>query len=241
MKRPAPLAGLWQSDKGLSAMLVFLCLALFVGSPLADTGRAGEFAFDILFSMILVSGVVIVGKRPVLTWLVAALTAATLALRWAGFQSPGSLSQLAGFALSIALFSILATLVLVQVFREGPITVYRIQGAVVVYLLAGFAWAAAYEVVYRALPGAFQFAQHVAGEGRISHGLLYYSFVTLTTLGFGDLSPAVGLPQALVALEALLGQVFLVTLVARLVSMYGTRQRPARDGPDDPDDSDPEE
>ena len=40
MKRPAPLAGLWQSDKGLSAMLVFLCLALFVGSPLADTGRA---------------------------------------------------------------------------------------------------------------------------------------------------------------------------------------------------------
>ena len=49
---------------------------------------------------------------------------------------------------------------------------------------------------------------------------LYFSFVTLTTLGFGDLSPAVGLPQALVALEALLGQVFLVTLVARLVTLW---------------------
>ena len=49
---------------------------------------------------------------------------------------------------------------------------------------------------------------------------LYYSFVTLTTLGFGDLSPSVGLPQALTALEALFGQVFLVTLVARLVTLW---------------------
>ena len=49
---------------------------------------------------------------------------------------------------------------------------------------------------------------------------LYFSFVTLTTLGFGDLSPAVGLPQALVAMEALLGQIFLVTLVARLVTLW---------------------
>jgi Ion channel len=45
--------------------------------------------------------------------------------------------------------------------------------------------------------------------------------VTLTTLGFGDLSPDVGLPQALVAVEAVLGQVFLVTLVARLVTLWG--------------------
>ena len=47
-----------------------------------------------------------------------------------------------------------------------------------------------------------------------------FSFVCLTTLGFGDLSPSVGLPQALTALEALLGSVFLVTLVARLVTLW---------------------
>ena len=49
---------------------------------------------------------------------------------------------------------------------------------------------------------------------------LYFSFVTLTTLGFGDLSPGVGLPQALTVLEALLGQIFLVTMVARLVTLW---------------------
>ena len=60
-----------------------------------------------------------------------------------------------------------------------------------------------------AQPGA-----HVQSE------FLYFSFVTLTTLGFGDLSPAVGLPQGLTALEALTGQIFLVTLVARLVTLW---------------------
>ena len=112
-----------------------------------------------------------------------------------------------------------AALVLVQVFREGPITIYRIQGAIVVYLLAGFAWAAAYEVVYRALPGAFQFAQHVVNEGRISHGLLYFSFVTLTTLGYGDITPVHPAARSLAIGEALVGQLYPAILIARLVSM----------------------
>jgi hypothetical protein len=58
---------------------------------------------------------------------------------------------------------------------------------------------------------------------------VYFSFVALTTLGFGDLSPAVGLPQALTVLEALLGQVFLVTLVARLVTLWVRQSDPERD------------
>jgi len=56
--------------------------------------------------------------------------------------------------------------------------------------------------------------EHVQSE------FLYNSFVTLTTVGFGDLSPSVGLPQALTAIEALLGQIFLVTMVARLVTLW---------------------
>lgn len=219
MKRPAPLMGLWQSDRGLSALLVFLCLALFVGAPMADAGTAGGFVFDLLFSLLLVSGVVVVGKRPFLTALVAVLTAATLVLRWVSLRSPDSAPQLVSFTLSIPLLSILAALVLVQVFREGPITSYRIQGSIVVYLLAGFAWAAAYEVVYFAWPGAFQAAQNVAGEGRISHGLLYYSFVTLTTLGYGDITPVHPVARSLAIGEALVGQLYPAILIARLVSM----------------------
>ena len=54
---------------------------------------------------------------------------------------------------------------------------------------------------------------------------LYFSFVTLTTLGYGDFTPATDIGKVMVTFEALIGQVFLVTLVARLVSMYGIRRR----------------
>src|SRR5438552_2133571 len=62
---------------------------------------------------------------------------------------------------------------------------------------------------------------------------LYFSFVTITTVGYGDLTAGTSTGRVLVTFEALIGQIFLVTLVARLVSMYGVSRRPARAGPDD--------
>ena len=96
-----------------------------------------------------------------------------------------------------------------------------VLGALCSYVLLGLHFAFVYLAVseLRDAPFFVQAGPHQQSE------YLYYSFVTLTTLGFGDLSPAVGLPQALTALEALLGQVFLVTLVARLVTLWGREAR----------------
>jgi hypothetical protein len=105
---------------------------------------------------------------------------------------------------------------LVRVLRHGRVTHQTVAGALCTYVLLGLLFAFLFLAVADLGSGPF-FAQ--AGEHQQSE-YLYFSFVTLTTLGFGDLSPAVGLPQALVALEALLGQVFLVTLVARLVTLW---------------------
>ena len=88
-------------------------------------------------------------------------------------------------------------------------------GALCIYVLVGLLFAFIYLAVneLRSEPFFAQPGEHAQSE------FVYFSFVALTTLGFGDLSPAVGLPQALTALEALFGQVFLVTLVARLVAL----------------------
>ena len=91
-----------------------------------------------------------------------------------------------------------------------------ILGATCAYILFGLLFA----FVYLAL-GELRDAPFFAQPGPHEESeYLYFSFVALTTLGFGDLSPAVGLPQALTVLEALLGSVFLVTLVARLVTLW---------------------
>ena len=103
-----------------------------------------------------------------------------------------------------------------RVLRHQRITYETVLGALCSYVLVGLLFAFAY-LAFGALLDQPFFAQ--PGPHQESE-YLYFSFVTLTTLGFGDLSPAVGLPQALTALEALFGQVFLVTLVARLVTLW---------------------
>jgi len=103
-----------------------------------------------------------------------------------------------------------------RVLHHKRITSETVLGALCSYVLVGLLFAFVYLAVEALRDGPF-FAQpgvHVQSE------YVYFSFVTLTTLGFGDLSPSVGLPQALTALEALFGTVFLVTLVARLVTLW---------------------
>jgi Ion channel len=112
-----------------------------------------------------------------------------------------------------------------RVLRHRRVTHETVLGALCAYVLLGLLFAFLYLAVeeLRDTPFFAQPGEHAQSE------YLYFSFVALTTLGFGDLSPSVGLPQALTVLEALLGQVFLVTLVARLVTLW-VRQSADRDG-----------
>jgi hypothetical protein len=103
-----------------------------------------------------------------------------------------------------------------RVLQHRRVTRETIFGAICAYVLIGLLFAFLYLAVSELRDGPF-FAQpgpHPESE------YLYFSFVALTTLGFGDLSPAVGLPQALTVFEALAGSIFLVVLVARLVTLW---------------------
>ena len=103
-----------------------------------------------------------------------------------------------------------------RILHHRRVTHETVLGALCVYVLIGLLFAFLFLAVEDLGDGSF-FAQpgpHSQSE------YLYFSFVTLTTLGFGDLSPAAGLPQALTVSDALVGNIFLVTLVARLVTLW---------------------
>lgn len=111
-----------------------------------------------------------------------------------------------------------------RILHHRRVTHETVLGALCVYVLIGLLFAFLFLAVEDLGDGSF-FAQpgpHSQSE------YLYFSFVTLTTLGFGDLSPAAGLPQALTVSDALVGNIFLVTLVARLVTLW-VRQDEARE------------
>jgi len=104
----------------------------------------------------------------------------------------------------------------VEVFRRGAVNQHRILGAVAVYLLIGLAWASAYELLHFVRPGAFGSA--LAAEPA-PQTWIYYSFVTLTTMGYGDITPVHPVARSLAIAEALIGQLYLAITLARLVSL----------------------
>jgi voltage-gated potassium channel len=127
--------------------------------------------------------------------------------------------------------------ILGRIMRHEVIGMETILGALCIYVLLGIAFAGIYAGINDAEPLGF-FAQ----PGPKSNvDFLYFSFITQTTVGYGDLSPGTDTGRVIVTFEALIGQVFLVTLVARLVSMYGRamhRDETRRPGSDDDDDDD---
>jgi hypothetical protein len=113
------------------------------------------------------------------------------------------------------------TVIIDRVLRLNKVTAQSIYAALSAYMLIGLMFASFYGAIGFLVSGPF-FAN---GQPDNAATLQYFSFTTLTTLGYGDFTAAGNLGRALAVLEALAGQVFLATLVARLVSAYGTTRR----------------
>jgi len=229
VRRPKAFSPDWWQERGLTAMLVSLLLALFVGAPLMAIGSVGPLPFDVFFTSLMLSGVIAFSRR---RWLAAAISVigfVILTLRWTSYGKENGALSLWDNVLSMLLVGILTGLVLEHVFRAGPITGDRIRGAIAAYLLLGLVWAFAYALVDRAFPGAIDLKHAVVLAQHKMQTFAYFSFVTLTTLGYGDITPVHPVARVLAAGEALVGQLYPAILIGRLVSLQITARR--QDGP----------
>ena len=199
------------------ASLLVLLLANFFLLELVDSARWGAVGSTLLAAVALVVAVSDpdAGER-LKPWhwaLVAGCVAIGVVVLFAESARVIGLTYLLP---AVILVTATLPITLNRVLHHRRVTHETVLGALCLYVLVGLLFAFVYLAVVELRDGPFfvQPGDHPQSE------FLYYSFVTLTTLGFGDLSPAHGLPQALTVLEALLGQVFLVTLVARLVTLW---------------------
>jgi len=209
----------WAGDWGLTAFLALLVVMVFIVGPIASLTNIGGLLTTLFLSLTLITGVVAVAKRRTVTLVATGLATITLVLRWMAHLVPSPEILSAGALSTIASLGLLTGVVLVQVFRAGPITGHRIQGAVAAYLLLGLIWAFAYELVLLHDPGSFQPADLGGTKGPVMINLAYFSFVTLTTVGYGDITPVHPIVRSLSNLESLIGQLYPAILIGRLVSM----------------------
>ena len=157
--------------------------------------------------------------------MVGVLGVASLVTHWTYHDHPTIVLQRADTALSLTFTAIVTGLTVLQVVRAGPITVHRIEGAVAAYLLVAYAWALAYQLVELSDPASFSFPAAAVPQTLRFH-LLYFSVTTLASVGYGDITPLGPVARSLAALEGVIGQLFPVLLLARLVSMELSYRKP---------------
>ena len=214
----------WDQDRGLSVFLALLVVIVFIVAPLSNPFPGRRSVFILFISILFGLGGFAVTRTRGRGALVLLLAAAPVLLQAAGRFTTGGRWDAAS-ALAACVFSVaLAGLVGVRVMRDGPITVHHSVGAVAIYLLIGIAFGEATRTMGLLDPEAYM----SASGGNFDRAELYYfSFVTLTTVGYGDITPVHPFARSLAILEALTGQLFPAILIARLVSQE-LASRPSR-------------
>ncbi len=203
-------------DRFLFLLISILCLLVI--APIFKDFIGIRVLMDIFTTAILISGVYVVSKKRYVPLTAALLALPMLVSIWTNrFVEIPSL-VLVGDCFGIAFLVFLVAVILSFIFREQEVTVNVIYSAIVVYLLIAIMWAFVFSVLESIHPGSFKI-----GEGQIEAGrplFIYYSFVTITTLGYGDITPVTAPANSSSFLEAVTGQIYLVVLVARLVGIH---------------------
>jgi hypothetical protein len=200
-----------------SLLLVSLALLILI-SPLFDGERFGHFVIDALFSLVLLSAVNASSETRhmrLTAWVIALLS---LGLMWANVADQTTTGRLIGVGLFVALSATAIALVLRSVIKAPSVTFEVLCAGVGLYLLLGVTWALTYVLLDGLNPQAFEVVSANLETGWTD--FLYFSFATLTTLGYGDISPDAPFVRIWAVMEAVTGVLYIAILVARLVSLY---------------------
>jgi len=206
----------WQSQANLSLFLLLEVLIAFILPSLGFGKKDIQLYSDIGFTILLISGVAIAWGQWKLFVPTSLVAGAAMIVRWFEWYHHTQRMLLWSDWTTLVAVAMIALVLLSQIFRPGRMSHLRIQGAIAVYLLFGVIWAHAYHIVAILQPGSF--------HGPIEEltnlsGWAYYSYVTLTTVGYGDITPVSQVARTLSIAEALTGQLYLAVLIARLVAM----------------------
>lgn len=206
------------ADRALSVLVVLLTIDVFLLAPLVEMFGKNHLMADLVFTAVLVFGGLVIWGDLWITNIFVATGIISIGLRTANIWLPDVDVRAwdAGFA--IFNFGVLTWLVLRRVFCPGKINLHRVLGAVAVYLLLGLMFAHIYRLIALGAPNAFLMLGQPASYEQIASHFTYFSFVALTTLGFGDITPVHPMAKSMTLLSSLIGTLYPAILIGRLVS-----------------------
>jgi hypothetical protein len=219
----------WNQESGLSSIFILVCISNFIVLPFFDKEEIIHLLLRIIWFGLLVAGITTLSENrtqmrsfsiiPILLVIVSILDS-LFDYRFLVYVD---------FIIELAAYMLVTFMVLVKVFESGSVTIHRVIGSIVAYMLIGNIWALAYQFFYIHYPGSLQVPGSDA-SGVTSSMFLYFSFTTLTTTGYGEILPVQPITRTLAIIEQLIGVLYPVVLIGRLVSLVtGSRDKTSDD------------
>lgn len=211
--------------------LLLALLALLAIQPAAEGHDLARVAYTTLWSLVLIATIIAIYEIRWQRYVGLCLALPVVVGLWGRYllSAPaGKTVELAIFGLATVFFAVVAVMVMRRlVTRE--VTTDNVAGAVCAYLFLGLGTGLLFTIIETQHPHSFEssgrLAADLADPSRRAATLTYFSFVTLATVGYGDIEPATPLTRILAVLEAVLGQFYLAVFVAGLVGIRVSRHR----------------
>jgi len=232
------LSNLAKADKdsgslGRHSVLLASLVALLIAMPVVRSMPGGGFRFSILLCLVLTASVYVNRRRRWTLFVAVLLGVGAVAALGVGEATGSTTARIVSSSLGLGLLSFTTLLMLNTLVRADVVSADTVVGGICVYLMIGLSFSIAYSLALHLEPGALvqgglPLGVSLNDSSARSAKVLYFSFVTLTTLGFGDITPSGEWTQMLVTGEAIIGQLYLAIFIARLMALYLASDRARR-------------
>jgi hypothetical protein len=197
--------------------LLISLLSLILLTPLVESFVELTTLLDISITFIFLSSIYAISQKEQSLRIAVGLLLPVIAAMWLAYFVHIPYLNLVGDCCGIVFFALTISILLSTLFREVDVTLDVIYGVVAVFLLMALMWAFIFDVIEYLHPGSFLVTESQQQDSRIH--FMYYSFVTITTVGYGDILPVSLTARSFSILEMVVGQIYLIVLIARLVGI----------------------
>lgn len=211
-------------------LLFFLgcILALLMSFPFIHEWFSNYLGLvEVFFTLLMIICVYVINRDPKILTVASLIAILTSTIMWFNFILNSLPLLITGLLFQICFFTLTTYTILNYVLSYHRVNEDTIYGAISAYLLMGIIWALIFTTLELAMPDSFKFSQalfhnnaYIAGHRFYFSQFLYFSFVTLTTLGYGDIVPITLGARGFSSLEAIAGQLYVAVLIARLVGLH---------------------
>lgn len=205
-------------DQVLTALTILILLMMFVAAPLSAVGITAFQEFGFVVGLAMIVGALFMSGNIIAFIAMSVAFGMNLTAALHRLRNPSAfdlyLVAAAWLILAIALGEVVAR----QVFAAGRVTYHRIIGAILLYFLISLMFVALFVIVGQMIPKAFS-GIIIEDSTALASNLIYFSFTTLTSTGYGDIVPVHPIARSLCNLESIVGQLYPAILLARLVTL----------------------